>query len=333
MKRNILKTHLHYRDNKKPLIRHNYNINNDNNINEYIESSIVSGEKFQNLANVFLGTSEDFKINPFFYNCKQEKLNIKNIKENYENPSIIFCFTNRINILSEKIKYFQNPFVLITHNSDDDINDINMISNILTNEKLKKWFCQNLCIHVIHDIHDNYYNKLHFLPIGIANMQWKHGRDFYNFKNRKDEKNEKNEKNEKTKSKEVYMCFTIGTNSSKRGVCYNKLSKKVPFLSTIDSLKNIERMKEYKFCICPDGNGIDTHRFWEALYLKIVPIVLRNPLNSILEQYTNIPMVILDSWDDFSYSKLPDYEKIDFSASSKYLDMSFYKDIILYNTL
>jgi hypothetical protein len=323
MKRNILKAHLHYRDNKKPLIRHNHNIN----INEYTESSIVSGEKFQNLANVFLGIPEDFKINPFFYNCKQEKLNIKNIKENYENPSIIFCFTNRINILSEKIKYFQNPFVLITHNSDDDINDINMISNILTNEKLKKWFCQNLCIH---DIHDNYYNKLHFLPIGIANIQWKHGRDFYNFKNHS---NHSNHSNEKTKTKEVYMCFTIGTNSSKRGVCYNKLSKKVPFLSTIDSLKNIERMQEYKFCICPDGNGIDTHRFWEALYLKIVPIVLRNPLNSILEKYTNIPMVILDSWDDFSYSKLPDYEKIDFSTSSKYLDMSFYKDIILDNTL
>ena len=29
----------------------------------------------------------------------------------------------------------------------------------------------------------------------------------------------------------------------------------------------------YMFVICPEGNGIDTHRMWEALYLRTIPII------------------------------------------------------------
>jgi hypothetical protein len=35
----------------------------------------------------------------------------------YDNPKYIFCYTHRINILSDKIIYLKNDFILITHNS------------------------------------------------------------------------------------------------------------------------------------------------------------------------------------------------------------------------
>jgi hypothetical protein len=318
---------INYRHIKNPYIRSkkvsslsslsSYNPNN------YINSRIISGEKYQDLADTFLGLPNDFKVNPFFYSYnKNKQYDLSKIGingQNYENSSVIFCFSHRINILSQKIKYFKNRFVLITHNSDYDIKSNSHVDEILNSDKLIKWYAQNLCIE---------HEKIHFLPIGIANMQWKHGRDFYNYMVN-DENRENDQKSEKTKS--VYMCFTIGTNESKRRTCYNKLFKKIPFLQPIDSVKNIERMKAYKYCICPDGNGIDTHRFWESIYLKIVPIVLRNPLNTILEKYTDIPMIILDSWDNFDIYNIDSIYKINYEKynfASKFLDMNFYKELI-----
>jgi hypothetical protein len=49
------------------------------------------------------------------------------------------------------------------------------------------------------------------------------------------------------------------------------------------------------FVLCPPGHGVDTHRFWEALALGSVPVVLASPLDWLLDQY---PIVILQSWGD-----------------------------------
>jgi len=71
------------------------------------------------------------------------------------------------------------------------------------------------------------------------------------------------------------------------------------------------RMKEYEFCICPEGNGIDCHRFWEALYLKCVPIVLNSPFIDILNNM-GIPMLILNDWYELDINTL-DYNKYKFT--------------------
>ena len=54
----------------------------------------------------------------------------------------------------------------------------------------------------------------------------------------------------------------------------------------------------YKYCICPEGEGIDTYRIWEALYFNIVPIVIRNHYMTILEK--KFPIVVLDKWEDLN---------------------------------
>jgi hypothetical protein len=61
---------------------------------------------------------------------------------------------------------------------------------------------------------------------------------------------------------------------------------------------NLLRLNDYEFCICPEGNGADTHRLWECLYLKVVPIVVNSQFTKLLIKY-NIPMVIIEKWDDF----------------------------------
>jgi len=55
---------------------------------------------------------------------------------------------------------------------------------------------------------------------------------------------------------------------------------------------------------CPAGTGVDTHRFWEALYLGSVPIVLRGQLSSM---YQNLPVIQLNSWNGLTQGVIDNY--------------------------
>ena len=35
------------------------------------------------------------------------------------------------------------------------------------------------------------------------------------------------------------------------------------------------QLSQSKFALCPSGNGFDTHRFWQALYLGCLPVTRR----------------------------------------------------------
>ena len=41
---------------------------------------------------------------------------------------------------------------------------------------------------------------------------------------------------------------------------------------------------------------MDTHRVWEALYLRTIPVVTRTVLT---DQHPDVPMIVLDDWADF----------------------------------
>ena len=90
----------------------------------------------------------------------------------------------------------------------------------------------------------------------------------------------------------------------KPGLPWNKRKKKVlvgPFSSTHPERESLEKsiqllvsqeieivkhrlspkdysalMQQYQYVFCPRGNGVDTHRFWEALYRGAVPIVIES---------------------------------------------------------
>jgi hypothetical protein len=257
--------------------------------NDFLYTEIITGEKIQFLSDIFLGLKEDFDWNPLVKIQKDKHQDLNNINDIYDNPKIIFCYSHRINLFVEKIKYFKNDFILISHNSDYNIIEDNITHKILNDSKLIKWYAQNSLVS------ENL--KIDYLPIGLANSQWNHGN--LNFYKNFDFKNLN-----LTKNKNVFFNFNIQTNISKRKECYEILKNKIEFLPNIDIMSNIKRMSEYRFCICPEGNGIDTHRFWEALYLSCIPIVLKNPLIMIIKERENLPMIILNSWDELDVSKL-----------------------------
>lgn len=282
---------------------------------------LISGEKLQNISDIYLGCPEDFNYNPVIEKQKYKHKNIGEITGFYANPCVVFCYTHRIDKLAKIIHFFMNDFVLITHNSDENIVDDKnpAISQIVQCDKLVKWYTQNLGI---------VNNKIHFLPIGIANQQWEHGAHFKHFYENLYTPN-KDAYQIRKKEKSVYFFFEISTNKIQRQDCYDSLINKIPFLNKICPMDNFKRLSDYEYCLCPEGNGLDTHRFWEALYLNCVPIVIRNPLIDIIKNTTNLPMVILNSWQDLHINELPRYDSFDFLTAANYLDLNFYRNTIL----
>jgi hypothetical protein len=56
-------------------------------------------------------------------------------------------------------------------------------------------------------------------------------------------------------------------------------------------------MRRHRFVVCPPGNGIDTHRMWEALYNRTIPIVLRNPA---LRDFCDLPIMFVEDFREIT---------------------------------
>lgn len=272
--------------------------------------NIITGERLQNICDVYLGPYEIYNPNI----DKSKIIDIYTIQDNYDNPNKIFCYSKNIEQLCKIIHYFKNKFILISHNSDYDILNTDNINKLLNNDKLVKWYAQNLTFT---------HEKIHIAPIGLANSQWKHGNlslfNDINFMN-----------NIQNKSLNIYFNFDINTNKQYRQECYDKLKNKINFLPKLDSLQNLQRLSNYKFCICPRGNGIDTHRLWEALYLRVVPICINDEFVNILKNEYKVPLLIINKWEDLDINSL-NYNEYDFDNDifKKIIDIKYYKSLLI----
>jgi len=277
-------------------------------------SEIITGEKLQNLANIYIGEQSNFDYNPLIKKQLSKQLLLSNITNPFQNPPIIFFYADRINNISTIIKNFQNPFTLISHNSDNNITETPETKIILNSPLLIKWYAQNICFR---------HPKLQLAPIGLANSMWPHG-DLSIFDNTQFLRSI-------IKLNRIFFNFNIHTNPTIRQPCYNILSKILPYLPNISPQENLIRLSTYEFCISPEGNGTDCHRLWEALYLKVVPIVLNTPFTKILLQY-KIPLVVLEKWEDIKeLGPTLKYSDYDFSVIEREFTMTAFKRKIISN--
>ena len=86
---------------------------------------------------------------------------------------------------------------------------------------------------------------------------------------------------------------------SEREVFNSFQSQQGPWVVEIESMdfKKFSRLSEkFKFVACPQGNGIDTHRFWETLYRGSIPVVLKSNWSAKINAL-GVPVIELTSWD------------------------------------
>lgn len=221
--------------------------------------------------------------------------------------SIIFCNTALLKdlfIQLKKSKHLMN-IKLITHQSDIPI------TKKLFNQKpscIAEWFAVNV---------DHKDKNLHPLPLGIANNFQK--KYFY----KEDIKIFDDLFITNAKAK-MYLNFQKNTNLKERNELYSFFASKdwvdvdEPNLSIEDYEK---KLNDSTFVLCPWGNGIDTHRIWESLYMGKIPITKYHHTFSNLNK---LPILFVEDYKQVDKNLLSDF-------INKY-DRSNY-DLTLLNTL
>ena len=127
---------------------------------------IVTGEKLQEIADIYIASVNKLDSNPRIKYQTEKHLPLSLIDKPFNNPRIIFFYSDEIQKISKIIKYFRNPVILISHNSDQNILETYDTVTILESKNIIKWYSQNICF---------YHPKLFMLPIGLANSMWPHG--------------------------------------------------------------------------------------------------------------------------------------------------------------
>lgn len=227
----------------------------------------ITGDKFKSLGATY---SPEIKL-PGDYD---------NLANTFNGERIVYTHTMYARHLFKKIKNIKKEFIVITHNADINV-DFAPPDNVI------RWFTQN--VNIVHD-------RIESIPIGLENDRWFVGVDK---KNKMLAKLQEEHKSiYQLTGNLVYMNFNVNTNAGKRAEPYNLFKDKSwvtikmgengqDFDGYIDSVYN------HKFVVCPEGNGMDTHRTWECLYMGTIPIEKRNLNNRF---YSDLPICFVDDW-------------------------------------
>lgn len=280
-------------------------------------NNLISGERIQNLADICLLD----QANPNYRKYCKKYLLIKNSKKRIneiKQSNVIYIPSHYLEFFFKHIYPHINKCILITHNSDHGImqhqNDFvkNNIKKALDDNKIIKWFGQNISYN---------HSKLESIPIGIANSMYKHGN--LNLLN-------KIMINPKIKKTNLYLFnFNIGTNPKVRQEVYNTCIKNKLIFTTKfkDQSEYFTKVKQSKFCICPDGNGIDTHRIWEALYLNSIPIISNI---HIYNHYQELPILFIQDWNTLTEEMMNkvynEFKNKKFDKSK--INLDYYKKLV-----
>lgn len=236
----------------------------------------ISGELIQESAEISFCTQINDIISQQVINTPVKLVKIDEFnKTDIKKYKKIFVYTHDIiPFLKKFYNNLENETTLITHNSDNGIDD--RFLEILDSDKIKKWYTQNLYTK---------HSKLRSLPIGIANKQWTHGNQIVINKI----------KNINLPKKTlVYKNFNLHTNFEKRRYVDQVTSQNgIPMAGSKEYEKYLTDVADSFFVLCPPGNGVDCHRIWECLALGSIPVVEKN---IAFEQFKHLPILFINDW-------------------------------------
>lgn len=262
-----------------------------------------------------------------FEQLDKSNLKIINQKDNkvfYISKELILgnnftIFTNR---------YFLNSLFKELHRIKDN-QELNIIvhqTDISFTEKEFKLKPKN--VNKIYTINLDYdAENLIPLPLGLSNS--------YSDKNLLKEDFQKSEIiNFEDKKDILYINFNQNTNHFIRDNLYDKFERfdwveiDKPNLS-----KDIyfNKINMNKFILSPWGNGIDTHRIWESLYSKSIPVT---KYHHTFSTSNNLPIIFVNEYSEISIEFLKNKENDMFQNKYKFdiLKTNYWKKEIIKNT-
>ncbi len=263
-------------------------------------AEIVTGERLQSLAEISFVPAETASFQRGLQTYAPEAVGFEDAAALDEHElarlsasRVLFVYTHALDAFCEHVwpRLEGESYVLITHNSDDAVDETRAAWIDRAGAKLHRWFAQNTLVS---------HPKLVPLPIGIANAMWRHG-----------------------DLRAVERAVAAQAGKPKRELLYVQLDpsthpERQAALETVAAAfpgRGFDRFQRrrfrsylselalHRFCLCPRGNGADSHRFWESQYLDVTPIVRRSA-SAEHWQASGLPVLIVDEWAEVTPARL-----------------------------
>jgi len=255
----------------------------------------IQGNKFQEMATFTYCPANRHQDDYYGF---PSTLQVDRLKDN----DTIFTHPFYVSELFDIIRSLNVRVIVITHNGDNRIDSDGVVSldgrgNVIKVEpyflpdNLIMWYAQNV---------NTIDSRIESIPIGLENNIWQP------HENKKEKMIVKLKEPRRYKNL-VYMNHNIATNPAKREEPYKLLKDKEWVTCEMGSNGHgfdeyLDNIYNHKFVVCPEGNGVDTHRVWECLYMGSIPIVEDNISAELL--YSYFPCLIAhEGWmslDDIS---------------------------------
>lgn len=93
----------------------------------------------------------------------------------------------------------------------------------------------------------------------------------------------------------IYLNVTLDTNRWRTRL-YELFEDKAwcTLEGRVDFQRFAQQVSAHKFILSPEGNGMEAHRTWEALYLRSFPIVQRRHFTETFAKL--LPILVVDDW-------------------------------------
>lgn len=265
-------------------------------------AEIISGERVQQLAELTITSRRTFEYQRGIAGYARELLVFEQRMDELDGRAIdrlcnarsLFLYTHDFDEFADAVwpRLATPPSILVTHNSDGEV--YTRHAEWLDHEGIgvRYWLAQNVTVA---------HPRLHPVPIGVANSMWPHGnlRSFARAMRRAQRR--------RRAPGSLFAHFDASTHPA-RAAASDALRAHFPAQSvdpapSLPWRRYLRRLGEHQFSACPRGNGIDTHRVWESLYLGAIPVVERTVLS---EHWTScgLPMVLIDDWTEVTPDRL-----------------------------
>jgi hypothetical protein len=227
---------------------------------------------------------------------KTEPFNYNILKKN----AIIYSTQDYIDFLFENLKFSSRKYILITHQSDYYV-DIARFSR--KPNCIKKWYTSKA---------EYDHPDIIQIPIGFAILDdFPNSMEIYkNWFNDNIIRFRSIEKDNKT----VYCNYMIDNYRPDRSqVAPKMIANGVNcFIPEDKHTANgrllfpeyCEDMSRFKFVASPPGNGWDSNRTWDALYVDSIPIVIKHKM---FKDYNNLPILQVNDYSNVTPKLLEDY--------------------------
>ena len=273
-------------------------LDNQKKINELdLSSYLWSKRVFSTSRYNFLRTEKISSQNTIAKQIKNsnEVLWIRNTSHNSSQVTDLNHVANLLHLIKE-------PLILVTSDGDRAVPSSyspELVKQILSSPKIKRWYTQNYDKSIIHQ-------KLDFYPIGLDmhTRRWLEGKistpesrlkKFSNYLATR-------EKYKNLKKNKIFCDAHLSITHPRRKEIYEilKNNKLIEFQgSKIPFTEIIRKYARHRFVLSPRGNGIDCHRTWEVFLLGSIVITESSSLDDMYIK-NDLPVIILKNFDELN---------------------------------